>query len=159
MEARVTLSNRLLHNCLRRAFSLHASRIFGTGQRIRVNVFRGSEQHKGLALWFSKSEIESADGRTRTGTGRLSPTDFKSVASAISPHRHLPRYMAAVYARARFSQSQSARSIVVSPKAVDLRCDLCAAFTHLFQNPQRLNGTGFRDRRRIERRVLPELVP
>ena len=29
----------------------------------------------------------TADGRTRTGTGRLSPTDFKSVASAISPHR------------------------------------------------------------------------
>ena len=29
----------------------------------------------------------AADGRTRTGTGRLSPTDFKSVASAISPHR------------------------------------------------------------------------
>ena len=28
-----------------------------------------------------------ADGRTRTGTGLLGPTDFKSVASTIPPHR------------------------------------------------------------------------
>src|SRR3954451_20294575 len=35
---------------------------------------------------------EIADGRTRTGTGVLSPTDFKSVASAISPHRLRPDF-------------------------------------------------------------------
>ena len=29
----------------------------------------------------------TADGRTRTGTGLYSPTDFKSVASTIPPHR------------------------------------------------------------------------
>ena len=38
---------------------------------------------------FVKPHFRGADGRTRTGTGLLSPTDFKSVASAISPHRRL----------------------------------------------------------------------
>ena len=38
---------------------------------------------------------KTADGRTRTGTGLLSPTDFKSVASAISPHRRCVRSLSA----------------------------------------------------------------
>ncbi len=50
-------------------------------------VFNVISPNKSRRYRTGKSHFRNADGRTRTGTGRLSPTDFKSVASAISPHR------------------------------------------------------------------------
>jgi hypothetical protein len=70
-----------------------------------------------LVSWFQATQlvidfevaIKIADGRTRTGTGRLSPTDFKSVASAISPHRRC-RYDCMNFRRATKRKSSSKKN-------------------------------------------------